>query len=129
MNARIDHLTDARDTRPAFQITYRKYTDTRADFIRIQADNIEHAMRALTDHIGNTQYAVLSIRPETPVWITEAESESGVTREFFSDDHGLLGVPGTWYRVRQGSGLLLTTRNRGDALRLFQRQAQATTKA
>lgn len=53
-------------------------------------------------------------------WTAEAV-RSGITRDVFSDDRGTLGVPGTWYRVRRGSNILLTTRNRGDALRLFQR--------
>ncbi|MEU8829362.1 hypothetical protein [Streptomyces sp900116325] len=66
MDARIDHVTDSRDTRPAFQVTYRRYVDTRNDFIRIQADNVHHAMQALTKHIGNTQYVVSSIRQEVP---------------------------------------------------------------
>jgi len=64
MDARIDHVTDARDTRPAFGITYRRYSDVRPSHVRIQADNVDHALRALTEYIGNTQYAVTSIRPE-----------------------------------------------------------------
>lgn len=64
MNARIDHVTDARDTRPAFQITYRRYVDVRSDFVRVQADSTQEAVRALTAHVGNGQYVVLSIRPE-----------------------------------------------------------------
>jgi hypothetical protein len=64
MDARIGHVTDARDTRPAFGITYRRYQDTRSSHVRIQADNVDHAVQELTKHIGNTQYAVTSIRPE-----------------------------------------------------------------
>lgn len=49
---------------------------------------------------------------------------SGITLESLSDDLGTLGVPGTWYRVSDGTERgLLTTRNRGDALRHFQRRA------
>ncbi|MYY03105.1 MULTISPECIES: hypothetical protein [unclassified Streptomyces] len=33
----------------------------------------------------------------------------------------MAAVPGTWYRVRQGGVVSLTTRNRGDALRSFRR--------
>lgn len=64
MNARIGHVTDVRDTRPAFGILYRKYSDTQSSFVRVQADNVEAAMTALTDHVGGTQYAVMSIRSE-----------------------------------------------------------------
>ncbi|MFH9768489.1 hypothetical protein ACH4N4_19330 [Streptomyces microflavus] len=64
--ARIDHCTDSRDARPAFGITYRRYVDTSSSHVRIQADNIDHAMQALTEYIGNTQYAVTSIRQEVP---------------------------------------------------------------
>jgi hypothetical protein len=55
-------------------------------------------------------------------WTTET-LRWGVALDVSSDDFGVLGVPGTWYRVRQGSKVALTTRNRGDALRLFQRRA------
>ncbi|MFJ3588633.1 hypothetical protein ACIQUY_04995 [Streptomyces sp. NPDC090231] len=55
-------------------------------------------------------------------WTTET-LRSGISVDVASDDFGTLGVPGTWHRVRRGSDILLTTRNRGDALRLFQRQA------
>jgi hypothetical protein len=61
---RIDHVVDVRDTRPAFGILYRRYQDTRSSFIRVQADNVEHAMAALTEHVGNTYYVVTSVRPE-----------------------------------------------------------------
>lgn len=61
MNARIDHVTDVRDTRPAFGILYRRYQDTRNSFLRVQEDNVEDAMAALTEHVGNTYYAVTSI--------------------------------------------------------------------
>ncbi|HEY6117123.1 MAG TPA: hypothetical protein VI172_14320 [Candidatus Dormibacteraeota bacterium] len=64
MEARIGHVTDARDTRPAWGITYRRYVDVRSSHVRIQADNVEQAMAALADYIGNNQYAVTSIRPE-----------------------------------------------------------------
>jgi hypothetical protein len=62
MDARIDHVTDARDTRPAFGILYRRYPDTHSSFVRVQADNVEDAMAALTAHVGNTQYVVTSVR-------------------------------------------------------------------
>lgn len=64
MDARVGHVTDSRDTRPAFGITYRRYSDVRSSHVRIQADNGDHAMQALTEYIGNTQYVVTSIRPE-----------------------------------------------------------------
>jgi hypothetical protein len=62
MEARIDHVTDARDTRPAFNIVYRRYQDVTLSCLRIQADNLEHAMAALTAHVGNTYYVVTSAR-------------------------------------------------------------------
>lgn len=31
MNARIGHVTDVQDTRPAFGILYRRYQDTRPE--------------------------------------------------------------------------------------------------
>ncbi|MFJ4916080.1 hypothetical protein [Streptomyces sp. NPDC088726] len=64
MNARIDHVVDVLDTRPAFGITYRLYSDTRSSHVRIQADNFDHAMQALMEYIGNAQYVVLSARQE-----------------------------------------------------------------
>lgn len=64
MEARIGHVTDARDTRPAFGILYRRYQDTRPSFVRVQADDEEAAVHALTAHVGNTNYVVTSIRPE-----------------------------------------------------------------
>lgn len=62
MDARIGHVTDVRDTRPAFGILYRRYQDTRSSFLRVQADDVEAAMAALTAHVGNTYYVVTSIR-------------------------------------------------------------------
>lgn len=89
MDARIDHVTDSRDTRPAFGIIYRRYSDTCSSHVRIQEDSIEHAMRALTECIGNTHYVVLSIRQEVPQAQaakedTEAEeaSDADVIRAF-----------------------------------------------
>jgi hypothetical protein len=64
MNARIGHVVDIRDTRPVFGITYRRYSDPRNSFLRVQADDAQDAMRALTAHVGSTQYAVTSIRSE-----------------------------------------------------------------
>lgn len=60
--ARIDHVTDVRDTRPVFLLVYRKYSDTRPSSITIQADNDQHAVGALVGHLGTTQMAVLSLR-------------------------------------------------------------------
>jgi hypothetical protein len=56
-------VVDARDTRPAFNITYRRYCDVRSANVRAQADNAEEALRALTSHLGTDQYAVLSVVP------------------------------------------------------------------
>jgi hypothetical protein len=61
-------------------------------------------------------------------WTAET-LRSGIALEVASDDHGLMGTPGTWYRVRQDSQVELTTRNRGDALRLFQRQVRLASGA
>lgn len=50
---------------------------------------------------------------------------SGVALETLSDDLGVLGTPGTWYRVSDGTERgLMATRNRGDALRHFQRRVR-----
>jgi hypothetical protein len=50
---------------------------------------------------------------------------SGIALESLSDDLGTLGVPGTWYRVSDGTERgLLATRSRGDALRHFQRRVR-----
>jgi hypothetical protein len=62
MEARIDHVTDARDTRPAWGIRYRRYSDVTFSYLRIQADNVEDAVAALTRHLGNTYYVVNSVR-------------------------------------------------------------------
>lgn len=56
-------------------------------------------------------------------WTTET-LRSGIALEVASDDHGIVGVPGTWHRVRQGDRLWPATRSRGDALRLFQRRVR-----
>ncbi|MET9535347.1 hypothetical protein ABZY02_33125 [Streptomyces sp. NPDC006649] len=64
MAARIGHVVDVRDTRPAFGITYRRYQDIRSSHVRVQADDVDDAMAALTAHVGNTYYVVTSIRPE-----------------------------------------------------------------
>jgi hypothetical protein len=64
MNARIGHVTDVQDTRPAFGITYRRYQDTRASFLRVQAHDAQGAVGALMAHVGNAQFVVVSIRPE-----------------------------------------------------------------
>jgi hypothetical protein len=61
-------------------------------------------------------------------WTTET-LRAGIAIENMSDDAGVLGTPGTWYRVRQGSRVALTTRNRGDALRRFQRQVRLASGA
>jgi hypothetical protein len=64
MEARIDHVTDARDTRPAWGITYRRYCDVRSSHVRVQADDLDAALAALAEYIGNNQYAVTAIRAE-----------------------------------------------------------------
>lgn len=64
MKARIDHVTDARDTRPAWGITYRRYVDVTSSHVRVQADNLDSALAALAEYVGNNQYAVTSIIPE-----------------------------------------------------------------
>lgn len=56
-------------------------------------------------------------------WTTET-LRSGIALEVASDDRGIMGVPGTWHRVRQGERLSQPTRSRGDALRLFQRRVR-----
>jgi hypothetical protein len=55
-------------------------------------------------------------------WTVES-NRAGVKLEVASDDLGEMGAPGTWHRVRQGDCVSNPTRNRGDALRLFQRKA------
>ncbi|MFF4836553.1 hypothetical protein [Streptomyces sp. NPDC001315] len=62
-------------------------------------------------------------------WTTET-LRSGISLESLSDDLGVLGVPGTWYRVSDGTERgLFVTRNRGDALRLFQRRVRLASGA
>jgi hypothetical protein len=61
-------------------------------------------------------------------WTTET-LRSGIALEVASDDHGLMGTPGTWHRVRQGDRVSHATRNRGDALRLFQRRVRLASGA
>ncbi|MGX1133176.1 hypothetical protein RKD49_005366 [Streptomyces glaucescens] len=57
-------------------------------------------------------------------WTTEC-LRSGIKLESLSDDLGVLGTPGTWYRVSDGTERgLFTTRQRGDALRTFQRRVR-----
>jgi hypothetical protein len=55
-------------------------------------------------------------------WNTES-LRAGITLEVANDSMGVMGVRGTWHRVLEGSAVVLTTRNRGDALRTFQRLA------
>lgn len=58
-------------------------------------------------------------------WTTET-TRAGITLESLSDDLGVFGAPGTWYRVSDGTERkLLVTRNRGDALRHFQRRVRS----
>jgi hypothetical protein len=61
-------------------------------------------------------------------WTTET-LRAGIALEVASDDHGVMGTPGTWYRVRQGDHTSRATRNRGDALRLFQRRVRQVSGA
>lgn len=64
MEARIGHVTDARDTRPAWGITYRRYVDVKSSHVRVQADDLDAALAALAEYIGNNQYAVTAIYAE-----------------------------------------------------------------
>lgn len=60
----------------------------------------------------------------TTKWMPESV-RSGITLESLSDDLGTMGVPGTWYRVTDGTERgLLVTRSRGDALRRFQNRVR-----
>ena len=61
MEARIDNVTDARDTRPTFGILYRRYTDIKPSYLVVQADNDTSAMLALARYVGNNQYVASSI--------------------------------------------------------------------
>lgn len=62
-------------------------------------------------------------------WTTET-LRSGIKLESLSDDLGVLGTPGTWYRVSDGTERgLMTTRSRGDALRHFQRRVRLVSGA
>jgi hypothetical protein len=62
-------------------------------------------------------------------WTVEI-NRSGIALESLSDDLGTLGVPGTWYRVSDGTERgLFTTRNRGDALRRWQRRVRLVSGA
>jgi hypothetical protein len=64
-----------------------------------------------------------------PAWSTETV-RAGIALQSFSDDLGTLGTPGTWYRVTDGTERgLFTTRNRGDALRRFQRRVRLASRA
>lgn len=113
MDARIDHVVDSRDTRPAFQITYRRFSDTRASHVRIQADDVNQAMQALTEYIGNTQYAVTAIGQEVrhapavvaEVDVTEDEMDACVGTDertiYASDDQGM-----EWARTVRGERYL-----------------------
>lgn len=61
-------------------------------------------------------------------WTTET-LRSGIALEVASDDLGTMGVQGTWRRVSQGDRVSHPMRNRGDALRLFQRRVRLTSGA
>lgn len=53
-------------------------------------------------------------------WKTET-MRAGISFQSMSDDRGVFGTPGTWYRVSDGTERgLRATRHRGDALRYFQ---------
>jgi hypothetical protein len=58
-------------------------------------------------------------------WTTETLRSGVAIDTAYDHRRELASVPGTWYRVRQGDVLILTTRNRGDALRRFQRTASS----
>ena len=62
MEPKTGHVADVQDTRPAFGILYRRYSDTRSSFFRVQADDVRDAMLALTEHVGNVYYTVTSVR-------------------------------------------------------------------
>jgi hypothetical protein len=64
MEARIGHVVDARDARPAWGITYRRYVDVKSSHVRVQADDLDAALAALDEYIGNNQYAVTAIYAE-----------------------------------------------------------------
>lgn len=61
MNARIGHVTDGCDSRPIFEIVYRRYSEPKSRCFRVQADDSQSAKRALDKHIGNAWYVILSI--------------------------------------------------------------------
>jgi len=61
MNARISFITDARDARPALNITYREWSSPISSNIRVQANSEDEAVKALTDYVGNKYYSVISI--------------------------------------------------------------------
>lgn len=57
-------------------------------------------------------------------WVEEHSSANGYAYDTASDDFGVLGTPGTWTRVRKGNIVKFCSRNRGDALRYYQRHAR-----
>jgi hypothetical protein len=55
---------EAGDNRPVFQILYREWSSTRPAYVRVTADDIDHAMQALHSHVGNFRFSVISARVE-----------------------------------------------------------------
>lgn len=62
MNVRVGHVTDVRDTRPTFQLIYRKYSGVSPGCFVAQADRAEDAVGALQEHLGTWQFVVISLR-------------------------------------------------------------------
>lgn len=61
MEARVGHVTDARDRRPRYGIRYRMYSDVKFSYLHVQADNAQEAMRAFARHVGGKYYIVSSL--------------------------------------------------------------------
>ena len=62
MQPHINHLTDVNDSRPTYGVLYRRESETRNSYVRIQADSPEDVMQLFTSHVGDEYYAFLSIR-------------------------------------------------------------------
>jgi len=79
MEARIGHVADARDARPAWGITYRRYVDVTNSHVRVQADDLDSALAALAEYIGSNQYAVTAIYPEQQPNTSQNAPDSAAT--------------------------------------------------
>ncbi len=86
MEARIDHVVDARDTRPAWGITYRRYVDVKSSHVRVQADNLDSALAALAEYIGSNQYAVTAIYPEQQPNTPQASQDPAMSSQTITTD-------------------------------------------